>query len=275
MLSLILPKSWRLWLFGTWPAKQAPGDKDYVEIELERRGNLKELQLYRYELIKKVDEYNSAILLELETFLRETSQREITLNEKLVKATTDKEDHDDANYRAITEELADLNQKYWLLERQWWLKRSDFPDGPLTRGLTLWRSHPRWYMHRVLVNDCAGKGGCCGRGSRKLGVGHCTVECGCCIQSRGFAVTPEHKEKLSSWFETYEAYEDPYYKKIIMASIWGLWQGSPDSPFDLIDESATVDLAAINCKGLAFAGTPNGGYVLDEDDDSKSTDTLL
>lgn len=271
-----------------------------METELERRGNIRELQQHRFEEFHKLfgdyDQDPSAALLNVETSLRETFQREVTLKQKLVKAMTDNKDNGDSNYRAITEELDELNQQYWLLERDWWAKRSSFPEGPGTRGLNLWRSHPRWYMHRVLVDDCAGRGGCCSRGcgccssreivpARRLGVGHCTVECECCIKSRGFELSPKQKEKVFARFRLsedrlienilFKINRYNYHDRIILASIWGLWQGSQDSPFDLIDESATVDHDVVACVGLAYVGTPNTGYMSDEGDESTSTELLL
>ncbi|CAG8014144.1 unnamed protein product [Penicillium salamii] len=139
-------------------------------------------------------------------------------------------------------------------------------EGPLTRGLNLWRSHPRWFMHRVLADDCAGRGGCYGRDcgcclgrevspARKLGAGHCTIECGCCMKARGFTLTPEQKKGMTRVFRISRDYQDPYYHRIVMASIWGLWKGSQDSPFDLIDESGRVDHDLIPCTGLAYVGS--------------------
>lgn len=58
------------------------------------------------------------------------------------------------------------------------------------------RQDPKWYMRRELVKDCVDRGGCCGRDcgccalrARRYyekGVGHCTIECLCCVGCRGF-----------------------------------------------------------------------------------------
>ena len=299
MILFFLPESWRLWIFGIRPVRRPPGERTYMETELERRGNLKELQQHRFERFYKFFRYYEkdpfSTLLNIETSLRETFQREVTLKQKLIKAKTGNKEHGDSYYRAITEKLDELNQKYWLLERDWWAKRSSLPEGPGTRGLSLWRSHPRWYMHRVLIDDCAGKGGCCGREcgccssremvpARRLGVGHCTIECGCCIKSRGFMLNPKQKKEVSARFRLSEKSraqdllsrdsKNYYYNRIVMASIWGLLQESQDSAFDLIDKSATVDHDAIACMGLGESGTPNSGYLSDEGDESTSTELL-
>ncbi|KAJ5080923.1 hypothetical protein N7456_013633 [Penicillium angulare] len=68
------------------------------------------------------------------------------------------------------------------------------------------RKDPKWYMRNELVKDCADRGGCCGRecGCCALranhfytnGVGHCTVECFCCVGFRGFRPSPEEKTDI-------------------------------------------------------------------------------
>ncbi|KAJ5318839.1 uncharacterized protein N7506_011543 [Penicillium brevicompactum] len=92
-----------------------------METELERRGNLKELQQHRFERFYKFFQYYEkdpfSTLLNIETSLRETFQREVTLKQELIKAKTDNKEHGDSYYRAITKKLDELNQKYWLLER--------------------------------------------------------------------------------------------------------------------------------------------------------------
>lgn len=63
-----------------------------------------------------------------------------------------------------------------------------------------------------LIEHCASRGGCCGRGcgccrqralasQRKQSRGHCTVECACCIQDRGFELTEEEKDQNRLKFE--------------------------------------------------------------------------
>jgi hypothetical protein len=191
--------------------------------------------------IKYINIDLSAALLHIETILRGTFQQEIMWNEKLVEAITENGSHDHPKTREIREKLDALNKEYWLLERDWWGYRSGFIEGPLTRGFDLWRSNPRWYMHRFLVEDCAGRGGCCGRScgcclhremspARKLGVGHCTGDCGCCIKTRGFVLNTEDKKKLDLLFGISLENEDLYYHRIIWASIWGLPSSSHNSP---------------------------------------------
>jgi hypothetical protein len=166
------------------------------ENELEKSGDINALQRYRrdryfYELDLHGCSDPLAVLdvLETERQLRETAQKMMRLRDQIEQNK---------------QEVEDLQKICLYLERQWGEKRSAFCDGPLTRAFDLWRSHPRWYMHRVLREDCAARGGCCSREcgcclDRNLGsalkhaAGHCTAECGCCREAEGSALS-ETKE---------------------------------------------------------------------------------
>lgn len=71
-----------------------------------------------------------------------------------------------------------------------------------------------WYMHPALVENCIGRGGCCGRecgccvapqransSAGQLGVGHCTLDCGCCSKNRGFKL---RWKQQGDYHETFE-----------------------------------------------------------------------
>lgn len=61
-------------------------------------------------------------------------------------------------------------------------------------------------MRNELIADFMGRDGCCSRGcgcyalrashSYKKGIGHCTVECICCVKNRGFRPSPEEKKEV-------------------------------------------------------------------------------
>lgn len=86
--------------------------------------------------------------METEIALRENSQREIALKEKMKELA--KESINVTVVQDLREELSILSKKYWTLERRWWKIKSSINDSPLTRGIDYWRSQPKWYMHRVL-----------------------------------------------------------------------------------------------------------------------------
>lgn len=270
-----------------------------------------ERYVYEQDLDGKEDRL--ADFLDLETGLREIAQREICLREQYGQDPT-----------KVKEEFKTTKKEYKRLEHEWWMIRDSF-DAPLERAFQYWRSNPIWYMHRVLREDCARRGGCCGRDcgcclhrkldeTRTRAAGHFTVECGCCKKARGFELSEDDKkyfairyavsddgkkgldlkdiqlkslemqnlhlqqlltegamkENLMRYqfsdgavqeFEHYiheadiaedeaeftddecpmDEEEDPYYRWISQASIWGLVDGNFENPFDLIDAESTCD----------------------------------
>lgn len=228
------------------PAAQRPLQADIInrmtkgEAEKARTGDVRALQLFRYNSHNSHQSANfeqkhvhcDSELLELEQQLRELVQEEICVREESDILTI-----------ATQERLRIMNERYWLLKQKWSYTRSSVRFGYLGRGFDLWRSHRRWYMHRYLVEDCAARGGCCARAcnccldrkipdTRQLGVGHCTLECGCCRRDRGFEISDSDKEHLKTNF--FLNRESSHWRLFRQASIWGL-DDSGKNPFDLID----------------------------------------
>jgi hypothetical protein len=176
--------------------------------------------------------------------LRSIVQQEIRLNEELAEI----QGNFNPRNTAIEEQLQNLNKEYWLFSQKLWQAQSAFKPGPLTRAIDLWHSHPRWYMHKFLVRDCAGKGGCCGREcgccvnrpiaqSRELGVGHCTTECGCCAEYRGFDLTEEEKRDVEKRFDISEDGPSPNYgRSVAEVLFFGTLEAENTNPFDMIYE---------------------------------------
>ncbi|CAP98747.1 Pc22g14590 [Penicillium rubens Wisconsin 54-1255] len=223
------------------------GDESDEGLELESSGDICLLQRYRYSTFANRDTpppYPTDLkgLLQTEVALRENTQREIALKEKIEELA--KEDTYATVVQDLQEELSTLSKEYWTLERRWWEIRSSYCDGPLARGIEFWRSQPKWYMHRVLVEDCVGRGGCCGRdcgccshrqSERKFAVGHCTVECSCCERARGFALDPEQKSQLRETFKLdCNRPRAWYYDRMRTASLLGLMAGNYENPLNLI-----------------------------------------
>ncbi|OQE24826.1 hypothetical protein PENFLA_c009G00230 [Penicillium flavigenum] len=307
IIKLAISKKFRRGMIGT------------KEHEFRQNEDINALQRWRYErhvYEQDLDEAEDRLaeFLDVETGLREISQREICLGEQFKQDPT-----------RLDEEIKITNREYKRLEHEWRMIRDSFSDGPLVRGFELWRGDPKWYMHRVLREDCAGRGGCCGREcgcclnrnffwGRERAAGHCTVECGCCQKARGFELSEDEKKKFAIRYAVsqdgkkgldlkdlhlknlelknlnlqhvlseeemkdtvmkyafsdgevaeYEQYineaeftdydsddddecppeevEDPYYRRISQASIWGLVDGNFQNPFDLIDEEPARDL---------------------------------
>lgn len=227
------------------------GEKTEMEIKLERDGNINALQRYRYLTWRKnaIHPEVSYALLDTEQSLREIVQEEISIKEGNATPGVDAQ-----------ERLRILNTKYWLQSQRWWFCRSDLEDIQL-RAFKLWRSHPQWYMHRALVEECAGRQGCCARGcgcclnrkmlpSRSLGVGHCTLECACCRRARGFEVSPTDKKLLKEQFKNAvqeRGYRITRYRQV---SIFGLVGDSREDPFDMIDAPPSYDQIENKGKGM-------------------------
>lgn len=209
------------------------------EEELESKGNIYKLQHYRF---KKGHRDKIPEFLQLEFRIREITQRKLALTKVISQAPVPTE-----RTEQIEKEVLDLKEKCFLMECETKLLYDSIDYKPLKNALKLWRSHPQWYLHRTLTQDCIDRGGCCGRPcgccqsrkakpSHKFSVGHCTVECGCCQEDRGYELTEEGKNRMREIFLPDNTKNYAYYRKIMLASVYGLLDGSTKNPFDLIDQ---------------------------------------
>ena len=137
-----------------------------------------------------------------EDWIRYFSQKEETLlqlYQALKPHAKTPEDH--AQLKRYASGMMECSQKSWKYERELYVAQASIPDGPLRRAYYAWRSNPNWYLHPVLVNGCIELGGCCGRPcgccakreftfDRRQPWGHCTSQCSCCAQARGFEIDP-------------------------------------------------------------------------------------
>lgn len=131
--------------------------------------------------------------------------------------------------------LDHVSKTYQQSQRQLIKYHLELPEGPIKSALKISRADPKWYLQPVLIKDCAEQGGCCGRScrccekrqkkpGRELGVGHCTIECGCCATNRGsHPITIE--EKIEDFRGIWLALNDPsdrsYYRRTMRAFITG------------------------------------------------------
>lgn len=140
-----------------------------------------------------------------EYHLREIVQREQCLKNK-ARALEKIANKHEARYE---EELARLLQEYSKAEWDLYLKELKLPVGFVKRSYDILRQNPTWYLREELVEDCARRGGCCGRNCgcckthqsatrRAKGIGHCTPSCGCCSNERGFEYTAYERQKMAT-----------------------------------------------------------------------------
>lgn len=204
------------------------------ETHLERLGDINTLQRLRYQAWCKslTGRDPGYFLLAVEEAMREIVQAELDAQESssLLELEAQKR-------------LQDLDDEWSFLYIRWWRYRSRMSP-PQSRAFMTWRSHPYWYMHRALIQDCVVRGGCCARGcgcchrrkiddSRKFGAGHCTSECACCQKER----PPVFKRTTLLNDEQMEGVEErrQRLRRIKRVSIWGFDGDAQYNPFDMID----------------------------------------
>ncbi|KAJ5629990.1 hypothetical protein N7528_003647 [Penicillium herquei] len=218
---------------------ETPTSPEERRLMKEINGHIGAVQKYRLNNLRATDKKSQYHLLNIEQKLRELVQLEEYLTQRLQelnKPLTLRESE------LASKILADIPRNYFVLEQKWCRWRNEFTSC-LSRGFNLWRSHPQWYLHRLLREDCAMRKGCCSRDcgccakristtmpERSLGVGHCTVECGCCIRSRGFDLTDSEKAEVKNS-------ESVYAERISCVSILGLVKDNKENPLNLIDKS--------------------------------------
>lgn len=217
------------------------GDRDNTHDEIEQSGNIDALQRYRIIEDRGCVQYDHPQVADKDPLIShhlyfiEEDLREVVQEEESIKL------HDLNQHSA--ERMDVLSRKYWLLEQRWWSHYYCLRQTYQRPGFDLWRSHPKWYMHQVLKDDCASRNGCCARACgccylrepspmRRLGLGHCTTECGCCCKARGFRISEEDKNVLKKEFreKTLQCPKHP----IIRVASWGIVGGCYESPFDMI-----------------------------------------
>ncbi|KAJ5178414.1 uncharacterized protein N7500_001113 [Penicillium coprophilum] len=194
-----------------------------IDARLEKSGNFDSLQKFRLSVVNYYIKHDPrlkhfelqevlTVISGLDLLLRYSVQREESLKQKCQilerkEQTPEVERHIKHNLNL----LRDSPKQYWQYERELYKFESSLPAGPLRRAYDTNRSNPKWYLHPDLTNDCAGRGGCCGRQcgccekreptpERPRGLGHCTVECSCCANARGFEILPLGTDNI--WQET-------------------------------------------------------------------------
>lgn len=214
------------------------------EEKLENKGNIYVLQKHRLKkalsgFYRDFDE-RLPKFLQTEQRLREVVQRELALAEEIEKDSTP------ARMQEIREEIQYLKQNYFFADREWHQILSTFANPTLLRGFHFWRSDPQWYLHKTLVQICAEHGGCCARNcgccqtrdlgsNRRLGVGHCTLECRCCQNDIDCTLIHGATQDMKNLSLPDRNRNYRHYRTLMLASVFGLADYSTANPFDLIE----------------------------------------
>ena len=184
----------------------------------------------------KIDPEWAKDIIKMDTQLREIGQREIYLREEIkVLTSTDQQPLTSEQRAQLAKwqiELGDLARKYWHLEREFYRREASVPPGPLQRAYATWRSNPEWYLLGYLRDDCAGRGGCCGRScgccerardtEKRIRLGHCTIECGCCRRARGFDLNHEDRVRYQKLFDCDLKENEALWDSLKLAYVFGL-----------------------------------------------------
>ena len=140
----------------------------------------------------------------------------------------------EAQLNACETHLRGLNKKYWDFHRSSGEVEGDIPNGILRRAFKSCRSDPEWFLCPWLREDCARRGGCCGRNcgccemgpstNRQWSRGHCTRACGCCIRTQGRSGKDAWSEECRKEDFSFDVtlMESPYSGRVNRAYVWNL-----------------------------------------------------
>lgn len=104
------------------------------------------------------------------------------------------------------------------------------------------RQNPTWYLREELVRDCIGRSGCCSRNCkccqsrhltahRQKGLGHCTIDCWCCVNDQGFQYSAEERDKIEKQFQDTLENNNPNY---LLGMIRAHFCRLPPSPVEAV-----------------------------------------
>lgn len=166
-------------------------------------------------------------MIELEIRRCEIVQRETFLTEQCRQAEKNPQQKLDEWHI----ELKTLDQDYWSIERLIYANDIRCPNRPLRRAYVSCKKKPQWYLLDWLCEDCANRGGCCGRACgccqkprsvfRLNGHGHCTKSCGCCRQARGFELNEEQQKQCQLTFDLKHGPLPGHSRRMMEAYIYG------------------------------------------------------
>jgi hypothetical protein len=170
-------------------------------------------------------------LIEIDIERRWIAQRKVCIQEKVQTLQISSElllsSEDEAKHasqlKIYKERLTGLNKRQWALSRKKWIKEDSIDSWSFRRAYHIQRKNPDWYLSDTLIADCAGRGGCCGKGcgccERPRTVdrleygtntrGHCTTACSCCLNARGIEELDGDNGEIIDLQELYFEYKSP------------------------------------------------------------------
>lgn len=180
-----------------------------LESQLEELGHAQLAQVVRWYYFCNqpkesiiVDRSWSEDIVKGDIMMRLLVQREIYLQEEtralqkllVLDEANDKNTARKAQLEKYEAELECLNDVYWEISRAFYKHEANISYGVLKRAFDSCRADPEWYLNQWLREDCARRGGCCGRGcrccerprtnNRQWNRGQCTTTCGCCVRKQ-------------------------------------------------------------------------------------------
>lgn len=216
-----------------------------LESTLENAGYIELAQVVRWRVFLNRDGDRGVFLrwsqnlIEADIEARWIVQREICVGEevraleKTMSLCPDGQKTTELSHQLNTyqEELQDLGKRYWIHSRSYWKLEGGMPGGVFIRGFRACREDPDWYLSAWLRQDCAGRGGCCGRScgccekpretKRGWSRGHCTSACGCCVRSSP-NITGGTQNDIADFPFDVVSYNTSYSHRVFRAYIWGL-----------------------------------------------------
>lgn len=214
-------------------------DMRWLESVLEKHGHYQLAQLVRWKMFWTIDTHRinkikrwSQRIVKADVEFRWILQREAYIQQEIgALKTLDGADLTITRNQLIAyeTELQRLNGYYWKSRKLTGELKGNLPDD-ITRAFNACRSNPAWYLCAWMRQDCAERGGCCGRGCgccdetyRGQPRGHCTSACGCCIRAED-RLTSEYDRPIDMQDYPFDiaCYLSPYSKRLFRAYIWGL-----------------------------------------------------
>lgn len=233
---------------------------EWLETKVQDAGLLGLSQLIRYHLfyVKHFSQFNREWcqnIIKNDILGRKIVQREVYIQEQIQAlkkslqmfsvSSTDPPELDINNERLrkletwekelslYEKELRKLNDQYWIHQRNMWKLEVEMPYGPISRAFKNVKSNTEWHLLPWLREDCARRGGCCGRGCRCCenprdtnrqfyNQGHCTTSCPCCIHANGLTDTSSLDDMKDFPIDLLSERWTRYTRRMTQAYIFGL-----------------------------------------------------